>query len=279
MAVRIVTDSTCDLSAEEVKRLGVDIIPLKVLFGETEYIDGVDLTAPQFYKMLAQQQELPKTSQVPPQTFLQLCAQCLRAEDEVVILTISSTLSGTYQSALMAKEQLGSDKIHVVDSRQVTASLAILVRYAARLRDEGRSAEQIAAALERKREKARLYAVVDTLKYLRMGGRLSATVAVAGSVLGIKPILSVKDGSLAMEGKARGFATACERVSHIFLADDVDRRMPMCFVHSDAPDKARMLQKLCREEIKGREELTVEVGPVVGTHAGPGCAGVAYFVK
>ena len=152
---------------------------------------------------------------------LQLCAQCLRAEDEVVILTISSTLSGTYQSALMAKEQLGSDKIHVVDSRQVTASLAILVRYtAARLRDEGPSAEQIAAALERKREKGAFTPLVDTLKYLRMGGRLSATVAVAGSVLGIKPILSVKDGSLiwrerhaALRRPASGFP--------IFLADDV----------------------------------------------------------
>ena len=279
MAVRILTDSSSDLPFSMQEQWGIDILPLRVLFGDKEYVDGRDLSREEFYTLLSEATELPKTAQITPHEFERAIGRYVEAGDEVVVLGISSELSGTYASALLAREQFPEAPVYVVDSRNVTFALALLVEIAVGLRDRGLGAEEIARTIESLRERVRLYAVIDDLKYLRMGGRLSAAGAVVGSLLGIKPIVTLADGRVESIDKVRGMKAGYQCVLERTEKDGIDTAYPVYFGHSNVPDAMRELQAAAAVRFELDSPRGCGIGPIVGTHAGPGCVGIAFVAK
>lgn len=204
----------------------------------------------------------------------------MEAGEEIVVLPLAKELSGTYQSACIAKEQFPEAVIQVVDTRQVTFGLALLVRQAAALRDAGHTGPEIAEQIGRLAARVRLYAVIDDLKYLRLGGRLSSAGAVLGTLLGIKPIISVQDGQVVCVHKVRGQKAGCAYVLERAGQEGIDPALPVCFGHSHLPGAAEELRDMAGSLLDGCGQIhCCSIGPVVGTHAGPGCAGFAFFVK
>lgn len=277
MDVKIITDSTADIPQKRRAELGVESVPLTVRFGDKEYKDGIGLTARQFFEMLQKSEQLPTTAQINPQEFEKVFSPYAQSGQEVVGIFLSGKLSGTYQSAVIGKNLLGARNIHLVDSETVTFGLALLVFEAVRMRGAGYSAKQICEALEKLKPRLRFYAAFDTLKYLKMGGRLSASSALVGSVLHVKPIVSIKDGEVISIDKKRGMRAAARQIGEIMKQEKPDPGHPIVFGDTCAPQVLALL----REAAAGAADLsgseTISIGSVVGTYAGPGCAGLAYI--
>ena len=278
MSVRIIVDSTTDLPEQTARR--VTVVPLTIHFGEQQYVSGVDIDARKFYEMLVEGDVLPTTSQPTPYAFTQVFQEAVDAGDTVVCITVSSKLSGTYQSACIAAADFPG-KVFVVDSLTVAIGGGILTEYALSLTDKGMDAEEIAWKLMQKREKVRLLALLDTLEYLKKGGRISSAVAFAGGLLNIKPVIAVADGEVKMLGKARGSKQGNNLlVQEIDKAGGVDFEKPLLLGYTGLSDA--LLQKYIVGSAalwQGKvEQLPVSiVGSVVGTHAGPGAVAVAFF--
>ena len=256
------------------------IVPLAIRFGDREFIDGVTIDSRKFYELLVESDELPTTSQANPAVFEEAFAQAVAEGHEVVCITCSSKLSGTYQSAVIAAEEFPG-RVFVVDSRTIALGGAILTEYALQLQDRGLSAEEIARKLLRKREKVRLIAMLDTLEYLKKGGRVSKTVAFAGGLLNIKPVVSIEDGEIRMLGKARGSRQGNNLlVQQIQKAGGVDFGKPLLLGYTGLSD-ALLRKYIADSEAlwqNNAQALRVSVvGSVVGTHAGPGAVAVAFF--
>ena len=203
MSVRILCDSACDISQEQAKEWNITIMPLKTIWGEEEYLDGVTMMHEEFYEKLVETDVLPTTSQLSPFEYEKVFKEVAEAGDTAVCLTISSGLSGSFQSANIAREDY-EDSIVVVDTENACLGQQILVKRAMELRDAGKSAQEIADILNEEKKQVRLVALVDTLEYLKKGGRISAATALAGAVLNIKPVIAVVDGQVTVLGKARG---------------------------------------------------------------------------
>jgi len=280
MNVKIIVDSTADMRPEIAEK--VRIVPLSVHFGEREYISGVNITPKQFYEMLVESDVLPTTSQPAPYLFEEAFEQAVAEGCEVVCLTCSGKLSGTCQSANIAAAEFDG-KVHVVDSNTIAIGLGILTEYAVRLAEQGLSPEEIVNKLLAKREKVRLLALVDTLEYLKKGGRISPAVALAGGLLNIKPVISLDDGEIKLIGKARGSRQGNNLlVQEIQKAGGVDFSMPVMLGYTGLSDA--LLHKYVQDSAalwEGHSEsLPVSiVGSVVGTHAGPGAVAVAFFAS
>ena len=279
MQVKIVVDATSDMTPEVESR--VKLVPLTVRFGEKEYVSRVDIDGKTFYEMLVESDTLPTTSQATPFAFAKAFEEALVEEDtKVVCLTCSGKLSGTYQSAVMAAEDY-EDRVHVLDSGTIAIGLGILTEYALELVDQGMTAEEIIRKLEHKREDVRLLALVDTLEYLKKGGRISSMAAVAGGLLNIKPVLTIQDGEIKLLGKARGSRQGNNLlVQEIGKAGGVDFRKPLMLGYTGLSDS--LLQKYISDSAalwEGHREVlpTCIVGSVVGTHVGPGAVAVAFF--
>lgn len=278
MGIQIVIDSTTDLPAQAAEQ--VKIVPLTIHFGEQQYVSGVDIDSRSFYEKLVESDVLPTTSQPTPAAFADVFQAAVEAGDEVVCITISSKLSGTYQSASIAAMDF-SGKVFVVDSRTVTLGCGILTQYALDLAKQGISARELAERVEKKREKVRLLALLDTLEYLKKGGRISSTVAFAGGLLNIKPVICVAEGEVKLLGKARGSRQGSNLlVQQIEKAGGVDFDLPVLLGYTGLSDA--MLKKYMEDSAQlwqGRvDSLPVSiVGSVVGTHAGPGAVAVAFF--
>lgn len=278
MSVRIIVDSTTDLPEQTARR--VTVVPLTIHFGEQQYVSGVDIDARKFYEMLVEGDVLPTTSQPTPYAFTQVFQEAVDAGDTVVCITVSSKLSGTYQSACIAAADFPG-KVFVVDSLTVAIGGGILTEYALSLTDKGMDAEEIAWKLMQKREKVRLLALLDTLEYLKKGGRISSAVAFAGGLLNIKPVIAVADGEVKMLGKARGSKQGNNLlVQEIDKVGGVDFEKPLLLGYTGLSDA--LLQKYIVDSAvlwQGKvEQLPVSiVGSVVGTHAGPGAVAVAFF--
>lgn len=276
--VKIIVDSTADMVPEVAERVG--IVALTLRFGDREYVSGVDIDGRKFYEMLVESDTLPTTSQATPYDFTDAFTKATADGSEVVCLTLSAKLSGTHQSAVIAAQEFDG-KVHVVDSGSVTIGLGILVEYALHLADEGLSGEEIAWKLLQKREEVHLLAMVDTLEYLKKGGRISAAAAVAGSLLNIKPVLTIADGEIRVLGKARGSRQANNLlVQEIQKAGGVDFDKPLLLGYTGLSDT--LLQKYVQDSAQmwegRRENLPCAlVGSVVGTHVGPGAVAVAFF--
>ena len=278
MNVKIIVDSTADLRPELAEKVG--IVPLSIQFGERTYVSGVDITPKQFYEMLVESDELPTTSQPAPYLLEEAYEKAVSQGYDVVCLTCSGKLSGTNQSANIAAAEFPG-KVHVVDSGSIAIGLAILAEYALELAEAGKSAEEIVLKLLQKREKIKILALVDTLEYLKKGGRISSTLALAGGLLNIKPVLSVTDGEIKLVGKARGSRQGNNLlVQEIEKAGGVDFGMPVALGYTGLSDA--LLQKYIQDSAAlwegHRENLPVSIiGSVVGTHVGPGAVAVAFF--
>lgn len=278
MSITIITDSTADLTREECAQTGVKVVPLKTIFADGEYLDGVDLTPRQFYQKLAGAKQLPVTSQPSPFMFEQLFRPAVEAGDEVVAILISGQISGTVQSARIAAEAVGGP-IHIVDSENTIIGLRLLVFLALHLRREGKSAAEIAACLEKEKKKVRLHALVDTLEYLQKGGRVSKTAAVAGTLLGIKPRIAVAGGRVVVEGKSRGRQRGLEDVWQAVQQDGMDLDRPFALGYTGGDEEFMAFRRFIAQKLPGQQPMIGEIGSVVGTHVGPGAVAIAYFVQ
>lgn len=278
--IELITDSTSDLSPALAAELGIRVLPLTVNFGEESFRDGVDISNADFYARLRESESLPTTSQINPEVFVAAFREVLDRGNQAVGIFISSGLSGTFQSAVIAKEMLDSEDVFVIDSRAVTISLLLLLREAVRLRNEGVAAAEIVEKITALREDVRLYAVVDTLKYLKMGGRISAATAVVGGVLGISPIIAIKDGKVESVGKVRGRKAGVNWIKGRALEEKIDLNRPVVIGHTDCVEAMNAVEDAFSDLITQNSMIyRSEIGAVVGTHAGPGAAGMAYFVK
>lgn len=279
MKVRIIVDSTADLNEELKDRFTV--VPLTVRFGDEEYIDGVTIDHKAFYEKLVESDVLPTTSQATPDAFARVFEEVTAAGESAVVITIASRFSGTCQSAVIAAGDYPN--IYVVDSKTAAIGAGILAELALRLADSGMEAKEIADKLNAERENICLVAVLDTLEYLKRGGRISKTVAFAGGLLSIKPVIAVRDGEILMLGKARGSKQGNNLlVTEIEKAGGVDFSRPVLLGYTGLSDV--LLQKYITDSAalweNGTDKLYVTpIGSVIGTHAGPGAVAVAFFKK
>lgn len=276
--VNIIVDSTADITEDVKERLTV--VPLTLRFGDEEYIEGVTIQKKEFYQKLIESDVLPKTSQAVPADFSDIFEKIAAAGESAVVITLSSKLSGTWQSAMIAAREY-EDSVYVVDSRNVAIGTAILAKLALRLVDEGMGAREIAERLEKEREKICLIAMLDTLEYLKKGGRISAAAAFAGGVLSIKPVVCIRDGEIVILGKARGSKQGNNLlVSEIRKTGGIDFTKPILLGYTGLDDT--LLQKYIEDSKALWEEgiyslETTMIGSVIGTHAGPGAVAVAFF--
>jgi len=277
MKTRIIVDSTSDLLPAMKAR--VHVVPLTVHFGQEEYVDGVTIDHQVFYEKLVETDVHPSTSQASPAAFEKEYENARAAGEAAVVVTLTSKLSGTYQSAMIAAQDY--DNIYVVDSSSVAIGGGILVEYALKLLDDGLEAKAIAQKLEEAKDRIIVIALVDTLEYLKKGGRISKTVAFAGTVLNIKPVLSVVDGEINVLGKARGSKMGNNLlVQEIEKAGGVDFKMPVLLGYTGLSN-AMLLKYI--EDSKYLWESNVDevryttIGSVIGTHVGPGAVAVAFF--
>ena len=282
MAVQFIIDSASDILPGEARELGLIHLPLTVLFGEEAYRDAVDLTHEGFYEKLVENDVLPTTSQIPPGEFAVAYEKVVEAGDEAVVITLSGKLSGTHQSAVIAAEGC-EDRIFVVDSENVTIGERILVQLGLVLRNQGLSAREIAARLDEEKKNIRLLALLDTLEYLKKGGRISAATAFAGGLLSIKPVIAVEDGLVAMKGKARGSKQGNNLLRQLVEeCGGIDFQKPFALAYSGLSDK--LLQKYIDDsgelwQVMAEFLPISTVGCTIGTHAGPGAVAVAFFAN
>ncbi len=280
MKTKIIIDSTTDVAKEI--REEFCIVPLTIRFGEDDFIDGVTITHKKFYEMLVESDEIPVTSQATPDAFERAIGECVRNGEKAVVITVASKLSGTYQSAMIAASEYPGE-VFVVDSKTVAIGAGILAELALDMAKRGMGAEEIAKRIEKERENVCLIAMLDTLEYLKKGGRISKTVAFAGGLLQIKPVVCVRDGVIEMLGKARGSKQGNNLlIKEIEAAGGVDFSKPLLLGYTGLSDI--LLQKYIEDSshiwegnVSGlRSEI---IGSAIGTHAGPGAVAAAFFKK
>ena len=280
--IRIIIDSACDMPKAKADELKLDFLPLKTIFGEEEFLDGINITHEDFYQRLEDSKVNPTTSQISPADYEDLYEDVKKCGDTAIVITLSSKLSGTYQSANIARDGY-EDCIHIVDSENVTLGEQLLILYACQLRDTGLSALEIVAALEDKKKDIRVVAALDTLEYLQRGGRISKTVAVAGNLLSIKPVIAIENGEVSLVAKARGTKNAQAQVTAtVKNYGKIDFSMPAAYVYSGLNDEP--LQKYIKDAANTWEDQMEDmpiysIGTTIGTHVGPGAFGIAFFVK
>ncbi len=276
--IRIVTDSAADLTIEQAAAMDVKTVPMQIHFGDTVYYQEQDPGFRMFYKKLANCEELPTTSQVPPADFAAQFEEAKRAGDSVVVVTISSQLSGTFQSANIAKEMVGHDAVWIVDSGMAVIGQRMLVDRAVALRAQGKQAGEIAAALDEMKRRVVLCGEVGTLKYLQKGGRISKSVKLVGTVLGIRPVIIVRDGRLTMAEKARGEKAAMEALIQLALErGELDQSAPIYYGYTYDIEPLRRFEAMANPVFKPKHTVRYPVGGVVGTHLGPGAVILGYL--
>lgn len=276
--VRIITDSAADFEPQELPKLNIECIPLKVMMGQQEYEENVNLSKPQFFTLLRQLEDAPKTSQASPQYLIDLFRGTREAGDEAVYITLSSALSGTYQTALMICEEEGGDSCHVVDSRNATGGQRMLVEYAVRLRDQGKSAAEIVAGVEKLREKIVLYACIDTLEYLYKGGRISQTAYKLGTLAQVKPVIRVTpEGKIEVPAKAMGMRKGIDLLIKRLETQKPDPDHPVYVMFTPETDNARMLLERVRAAgYDVPDHRLISVGAAIGSHIGHNGCGIVY---
>ena len=279
MSVKIIVDSTTDLLPSI--REQVTVVPLTVCFGQEEFTDGVTITHEQFYEKLVECDVLPTTSQASPDAFIRVLSETLAPGDSALILTLSSELSGTYQSAVIAAGEF--EEVFVVDSSSVAIGTGILTEYALECVKKGMSAKETAEEIERKKKDVCVIAMLDTLEYLKKGGRISSTAAFAGGILNIKPVVNIEDGRINILGKARGSKQGNNLlIQEIQKAGGIDFKLPILLGYTGLTDV--LLQKYIKDSRLLWEDAAeslryTSIGSVVGTHTGPGVIAAAFFRK
>ena len=276
--IHLITDSAADFEPRELEQLNIVCIPLSVRFGDADYQENVNLTKDQFYELLLNSGELPKTSQASPQILLDLFENTRDAGDEAIYFTLSSALSGTYQSACMTRDLAESDRCHVVDSLNATGGQRLILEHAAGLRAEGKTTEEIIAGVEDIRSRIVLFACIDTLEYLYKGGRISQTVYKLGTLANIKPIITVEsDGSIGIPAKAMGMRKGMDLLCKQAQSRPADPAFPFYVMYTNNRSVAEALAaKLAAVGIPVPDERIIQVGAAIGSHIGPDACGLVY---
>jgi len=279
--VRIVTDSTADIPASERERLGISMVPLKVLIGEETYSDAVTITSEQFYEKLIASPVLPRTSQPSPMEFVETYEQLLDEDPDSPIISIqlSAALSGTYQSAFIAESMIERDAdITVIDSKSASYGIGARVIKAAEMAAAGESKEAIIAEVERIKQDMGIYFLVDTLEYLQKGGRIGKASAVVGSLLNIKPILSLDpDGVVQAVDKVRGSKKAMQRICELLKSSHGSDPVDVTIAWSHVDGQAKELSELVKSQFNVQSMRFVPIGSVIGTYTGPGTSAVFMY--
>ena len=279
--IRVITDSTADLTPELIERFDLAVIPLYVRFGETVYRDGIDLTHREFLDLLATTSEIPKTAQPTPADFVEFFRRYLEAGEEIIYAGLSSSLSGTFAAAELARDQLATPRLSLVDTRSLSMGIGLLAIEAAKLARTGLPLGAIAERLRLMIPRVRTAFVVDTLEYLHKGGRLSAFQAALGNVLNIHPLIVVQDGSLVAAEKIRGNrARPLDRL-FAFCRPDPERVRPdlISVTHCACPGDAELLAERVRQAVPGAEVVLTEAGAVIASHCGPNTVGILYLER
>ena len=277
--VRIITDSAADLEPQEYRQLGVDCIPLRVMIGDQEYQENVDLSKDQFFELLARTGESPKTAQPSPQCLMELFEEAGACGDQAVYICLASALSGTYQSARMTLEEAEGEGLFVVDGRSATGGQRLLVEHAVRLRDRGASAEEIVEEVESLRERIVLYACMDTLEYLYRGGRISHTVYKLGTMAQVKPIIHVTAaGTIEVPAKAMGMRKGMDLLCRHILQQKPDGEHNLYVMYTaDRTIGQALAKKIGELGFEVPEERIIQVGAGIGSHIGPNACGIVYI--
>ena len=278
--VRLITDSSADLEPREYEQLNITCIPLKVMFGEQEYEENVNLSKDQFYELLSGG-EFPKTSQPAPQLLLDQFEAAKTAGEEALYFSISAGISGTYQTALVTREMADSDDCYVMDSKNATGGLRLILEYAAKLRDEGKSAKEIMDAVTSIQDKIVLYACMDTLEYLYRGGRISQTVYKLGTLAQVKPIIRVtEEGTIEVPAKAMGMRKGID-----WLCKRVEEHKPSpahnfyAMYTGERSNGVALAEKLRSMGYDIPDEKIINVGAAIGSHVGPNACGLVYVAE
>lgn len=280
--IKILTDSTSDLNTDISKKHNIHVIPLNVHFGDTTYRDGVDFTPESFYKMLKDNSINPKTSQPSPEDFKAIYIELLKAGDEVISIHISSKMSGTVQSANIAKKELNSNRIHIIDSGYVSVPLGLMAIECSQAAAEGMSISDICGIIEKLKREMHVYFIVDTLDYLQKGGRIGKASAIIGGLLNIKPILTIKDGYVSPFEKIRGSRKAFDRLYSIFtdfLSKNTPEDVNLGLAHASNLELLQLLKDKISNVYETSSAFITEIGPVVGTHSGPGTLAICFYSK
>lgn len=279
MTVKIITDTMCDVPEQYIKRHNIRVMPLTVHFGNENYKDGIDITKEEFYRKLEESEELPTTSQVPPIEFLEAFKEELAKGHEIICINGSSKMSGTYNSAVLAKNQFDSGKICVIDSEGVTLGAGMLAIKAARMAEQGMGFADIESEIRRSVKNMKYFYILDTLKNLQKGGRISLSASILGSLLNIKPIISIKDGKLELVDRARGIKKALNTAFDIIKDNgwSLDGKV-VGINHTMTPENFKLLEEYLTNQYNVKEIIRGEVGSVVATHAGPGAVAIYFEV-
>ena len=278
--IKLLTESGCDLTYEEAEKLHVTLLPLHVRFLEEEYLDGVNLSKEEFYEKLIESTEFPKTSQVTPFAYEEAIQKEVEEGNEVIVITLSSKLSGCFQSATNAAREVNG-KVAVIDSYSACVGTQILIREASNQIENGMSFEELVDHLEEIKKKIHVIALVNTLEYLKKGGRISAASATAGKLLGIKPVIAIEEGEIKLEGTARGSKNGQNLLRKYIEKHPISFKHPVSLAYSGFTDT--ILMKYLKDSSSLYEGVPEEffhiscIGAAIGSYIGPDAIGVAFF--
>lgn len=276
--IKLLVDSSSDYMLDELENRDILFVPLDILLCGKTYSDGIDIKKDEFYSLLENTKEFPKTSMPSPEVFFSQFEKAKENGDSVICLLLSSELSGTYQSAVLAKKMVDYENIYIIDTRTVAASIKILTEYCLSLREQGLSAEEIVGKAENLKSRIKVYAVLDTLEYLYRGGRLSKTSATIGSVAKIKPTVTVENGAVAVIKKSLGLSKAKNELMNIVKSKNIDYDFPVYTLYTYGTDNCQKLEaELNSENIKFNAR--VQIGSTIGAHVGAGAFGVFFVEK
>lgn len=280
MGIRIVIDSTSDVTDEIIEKYNLKMVPLTVNFENGSFLDKIELNSKDFFDKLEKSEKLPTTTLVSPGAFVEAFSEILMEGDQVLGIFLASEFSGTHDSARMAKEMIGSDDIHIIDTRSVCLGSFALILEAIELVEQGKAIEEIVEELNKLKENIVAVAALDTLKYLEKGGRLSKGQAVVGSLLNIKPIIEIKEGKLAVIEKIRGKNKTIKWFDEWIEKNNYDLTdKTLLLFHGRAYDQLKILRETIEEKYKIKNIIEQEIGAVIGTHAGPGVLGIGFVNK
>lgn len=275
--IRLIIDSTADLTAQEIEDLGVTVIPMKVCVDDKEYLAGVNLQNEEFFDLLKKCKTLPHTTQINQDEYQNIIKPFLDKGEDVFVMSLSSGLSGSFNSLRLASEGLNSAHLEIFDTQNVTLGFKVLVFEALKLIKSGVSLHELKAKMEELKQKCRLLAVVDNVKYLIKGGRLSLVAGIAVTALNIKPIVTIKNGKVVVLSKGIGYNHAIKNL--IKNLSNIDLEKSICIGHSNDLTRFEQFKKEIEKALNIKCEGCTGIGPIIGTHAGPGCVAIAYLEK
>ncbi len=278
--IQIITDSMLDIPKDVIEKHNIIMVPLTIIFGDEEYRDGIDLTGSQFYEKLSKSTDLPKTSQITPNTFVDVFKKVLNEGNEILYINGSSRASGTHQSSLIAKESLESEKIHIFDTMGLSLGGGLFVYEAAKMVEQGKNVNEIIDKMTEMKSKVNHIFTVDTLEYLKKGGRLNPMKATIATMLNIKPILTVKDGLVEPLDKVRGSKKVIGKMIEIAKERGINFEDKVIGIsHADSADTIAILKEQVEKELNPKELLISEIGCTIGTHAGPGTLAIFFVAE